>query len=191
MASYPRSGNTMLRAYLDKILGLCSGSDMDETLGLNKRLMDSGLAGEGLVDERVLVVKTHYPERSGITMHYADRAILLVRNPLDCITSLFHMVATGSHKLSISDDDWDRLSNLYSEFMQIDLSIWRDFHEFWLKAKVPRYIVRYEDLVERPENTLQGLLEFLLNVPSIEGTRVQKYLKLAVSEASPQIYKPR
>lgn len=30
-----------------------------------------------------------------------------------------------------------------------------------------------------------------MNIPTIEGTLVHKYLKIAVSEASPQIYKPR
>ena len=35
MASYPRSGNTLLRAYLEKILGLVSGSDCDITKKLN------------------------------------------------------------------------------------------------------------------------------------------------------------
>ena len=63
MASFPRSGNTLLRAYLEKIMGLTSGSDCDITKKLNKDLMLMGLAGEGLVDKRVWVVKTHYPER--------------------------------------------------------------------------------------------------------------------------------
>ena len=42
--------------------------------------------------------------------------------------------------------------------------------------------MRYEDIVGCPEKTLRGLLEFILNVPSIEGTLVEKYLKLAVGE---------
>jgi len=29
MASFPRSGNTLLRAYLEKIMGLSTGSDTD------------------------------------------------------------------------------------------------------------------------------------------------------------------
>lgn len=45
--------------------------------------------------------------------------------------------------------------------------------------------MRYEDLVSNPEETLNGLLCFIMNVPSIEGTLVHKYLKMAVSEASP------
>ena len=69
--------------------------------------------------------------------------------------------------------------------------MWKDFHEFWINAKIPVYIIRYEDIVANPEPTLKGLLEFILNVESISGTKVEQYLKLAVSEASPQIYKPR
>jgi hypothetical protein len=67
-----------------------------------------GLAGEGLVDKRVWVVKPHYPERYGKTKFYAERAILLVRNPLDAMTSLFNMICTGSHNKSISQDDYKK-----------------------------------------------------------------------------------
>ena len=106
MVSYPRSGNTLLRAYLEKIMGLTTGSDCDISKKLNKDLMNMGLAGEGLVDKRVMVVKTHYPERNGKTKFYAERAILLVRDPLDCMASLYNMVCTGSHNKSISDQDF-------------------------------------------------------------------------------------
>ena len=63
MTSYPRSGNTLLRAYLERIMGLVTGSDVDIKRNLNSALLELGMAGEGLVDERVWVVKTHYPER--------------------------------------------------------------------------------------------------------------------------------
>ena len=65
MTSYPRSGNTLLRGYLEKITGLCSGSDSDITAKLVLDLMKSGLAGEGLVDNRVMIIKSHFPERFG------------------------------------------------------------------------------------------------------------------------------
>jgi hypothetical protein len=103
MTSYPRCGNTLLRAYLEKIMGLVTGSDVDIKRKLNSTLLELGLAGEGLVDNRVWIVKTHYPERYGKTRFGGERAILLVRSPLDCITSLFNMVCSGSHDLSISD----------------------------------------------------------------------------------------
>ena len=118
MASYPRSGNTLLRAYLEKIMGLTSGSDCDILKKLNKDLMLMGLAGEGLVDKRVWIVKTHYPERYGKTKFYAERVLLLVRNPLDCMTSLFNMVCTGSHNRSISDTDYEKYPNHWHEWVQ-------------------------------------------------------------------------
>ena len=110
LASYPRSGNTLLRAYLEKIMGLVTGSDCDIEKKLNKELMLMGLQGEGLVDKRVLVVKTHYPERYGKTKFYAERCILEVRNPIDAVPSLFNMVCTGSHNKSIHNGDYAKFS---------------------------------------------------------------------------------
>lgn len=191
MVSFPRSGNTLLRAYLEKIMGLTSGSDCDITKKLNKDLMLMGLAGEGLVDKRVMIVKTHYPERYGKTKFYAERAVLLVRNPVDSITSLFNMVCTGSHNRSIDDDDYLKFSQMWSEFIQQDITVWNDFHEFWTNAKIPVHIVRYEDIVNDPKPALKSLLEFIMNVDDLKGTTIEANLELAISETSPQIYKPR
>lgn len=172
MVSFPRSGNTLLRAYLEKIMGLTSGSDCDITKKLNKDLMLMGLAGEGLVDKRVLIVKTHYPERYGKTKFYAERAILLVRNPIDSITSLYNMVCTGSHNRSISDADFEKYPQMWAEFIEQDITVWNDFHQFWMNAKIPVHIIRYEDILNNPEPTLKSLLEFILNTPDISGTKV-------------------
>jgi hypothetical protein len=56
-----------------------------------------GMLGEGKVDESVWVVKTHYPERMGHSKFTTNKCIVAVRNPLDCFTSLFNMLATSSH----------------------------------------------------------------------------------------------
>jgi hypothetical protein len=50
MTSYPRSGNTLLRTLLEKVMGVVTGSDCNSALVLNKELMELGLIGEGLVD---------------------------------------------------------------------------------------------------------------------------------------------
>ena len=147
MTSYPRSGNTLLRAYLEKIMGLITGSDCDISKKLNVALMDLGLAGDGLVYKRVWIVKTHYPERYGKTRFGAERAILLMRSPLDCITSLFNMVCSGSHDLSISDHDFISFHKYWHEFIRQEITVWNDFHEFWINAKIPVHIIRYEDIL--------------------------------------------
>ena len=69
--------------------------------------------------------------------------------------------------------------------------MWKDFHDFWLKAKIPVHIVRFEDVVLVPKQTLLELCKFILNVNSLEGTRVARYIELACQERAPEIYKPR
>lgn len=65
MTSFPRSGNSMLRATLERVMGVITGSDADIRAKLHGALMDEGLLGEGLVSKKVWVIKTHWPERSG------------------------------------------------------------------------------------------------------------------------------
>jgi hypothetical protein len=179
LTSYPRSGNTLLRAFLEKVTGLITGSDCDITKKLNVALMDLGLAGEGLVDKRVWVVKTHYPERYGKTRFGAERAILLVRSPLDCITSLFNMVCSGSHDLSIADSDFLQFHHYWDEFIQQEITVWRDFHMFWMKAKIPVHIVRYEDIMKTPVETMTSLMQFIFNVTTLQGTLLSSYIQIA------------
>ena len=58
-----------------------------------------------------------------------------------------------------------------------------------VKPEVPTYIVRFEDLKLRPEEVMTEVMQFLLNVDSIEGTiaehRVNKYAK----QGSSSLYK--
>ena len=45
--------------------------------------------------------------------------------------------------------------------------------------------------MQDPEPVLRNLIEFVLNRGDITGTKIEQYLKIAVSEARPQNYKPR
>lgn len=110
-------------------------------------------------------------------MFFADRAIIIVRNPIDCITSHWHMMTTKTHGKSMDDDQFKRFGADWNEWIQQELSVWRDFTDFWMAAKIPRYIIRYEDLVGNPEPTMKKLMEYILNVPDIEGTFVHKRVK--------------
>ena len=58
--------------------------------------------------------------------------------------------------------------------------MWVDFHEFWMNAKIPVHVIRYEDIVQK--STLRSLLEFIMNVETIQGTKLDHYLSLAVKE---------
>ena len=101
--SYPRSGNSMLRGLLERVTGVVTGSDTRPDRVLSRSLLRKGLRGEGVVDWRAWVVKTHWPERYGYRHFHAHRVILLVRNPFDAINSYFNMGLTNTHEQTLAD----------------------------------------------------------------------------------------
>ena len=103
LTSYPRSGNTLLRSYIEKITKIFTGSDGELKRKLNRELMVMGLEGESESDNKVWVVKTHYPERMGRRRFVAQRCIVVVRSPLDAIFSLYNMIGTVTHNKSLTD----------------------------------------------------------------------------------------
>ena len=58
--------------------------------------------GEGVVDDSVWMVKTHYPERMGYLKFKVKRVVLLIRNPFDAMESYFHMGMTNTHDKHLS-----------------------------------------------------------------------------------------
>ena len=132
-----------------------------------------GMAGEGQIDDRVWIVKSHFPERIGRAKFAANKCIIIVRNPLDSIFSLFNMVATTTHSESISQEALDKLlksTNLWDKFIRQEVSVWADFHNYWLekRAIVPTYFVRYEDLLEDPGNTLAEMSKFIVGANTLD-----------------------
>ena len=106
LASYPRSGNTLLRSLLEQNVCTLTGSDMRVdscALPLARRLRSFGLRAEGRCDASVWLIKTHFPERSGelFSPVRVFGAVVLVRNPCDAIDSLWNMRRTRSHTRSV------------------------------------------------------------------------------------------
>lgn len=62
LISYPKSGSTILRKYLEMITGIATGSDTGFFPKDKELMKTAGLVGEGLYDERVWIIKSHYPE---------------------------------------------------------------------------------------------------------------------------------
>lgn len=73
LASYPRSGNSLLRKYLEEITLIITGSDASPDKKLIRDLKEAGLKGEGKTDSKVWIVKTHFPERFGPGKFFAQK----------------------------------------------------------------------------------------------------------------------
>ena len=61
VASFPRSGNTFMRSILEKVTGIFTGSDI-VPVGMELDIVDGGLYGGSVVDERAWFFKSHYPD---------------------------------------------------------------------------------------------------------------------------------
>lgn len=60
-ATYPRSGNSLMRKYFENITGVATGSDMVMKHSPNVALQYCGFKAEGVTDDSVWIKKTHFP----------------------------------------------------------------------------------------------------------------------------------
>tara|TARA_B110000208_G_scaffold6750_1_gene8627 strand:- start:2393 stop:3652 length:1260 start_codon:yes stop_codon:yes gene_type:complete len=166
LASYPRSGNSLFRDVCERITGVVTGSDVRPDRALSRALTRAGLRGEGTIDDKVLLVKTHYPERLGYAPLSARRIVLLVRNPLDSLVSYFNMMCTMSHTTSIEESEYERFRAEWDGFVAEEIEMWHRFNSWWMDRAdslgIPLVIIRYEDIVRSRRATADALINFLL-----------------------------
>jgi len=199
LASYPRSGNSLLRSLIERLTGVYTGSDTDPLRPLNFALVEAGMMGEGIVDERVFAVKTHFPERMGRCGFCAGKAILLIRNPFDAIVSYFNMILTQSHTQSILDEEFDKFRDIWMDFVGEEIEIWKQFHDHWLdkelRQRIPLCVVRYEDLIGHRHETLERVVDFLAQGPnqSEHRSKMQQQLEILIQANQQElgVYEPR
>jgi len=159
LASYPRSGNSLMRNLYEKITLRVTGSDMMG--GLQKH----DLVGEMATGtNKTQFVKTHYPERMGASPFQVSRAVLLVRNPYDAIDSYFNLMTTSSHTTSMTEKNRKKYKSIFAEMAKKEMLVWVDFNEFWLKQKIPILVVRYEDLIRETIKVVRHVIQFVLEI---------------------------
>jgi hypothetical protein len=160
LASYPRSGNTLLRTILKQTLG--RGSYSDETLRPNVRFSDAAREeiGHLPMDEpwesfyararqsaEVHLVKTHLPPRD------AGRAIYIVRDGRQALVSYrkYHREFYPEHSagllsLLLGDDYYGG---------------WSEHHADWNSGRADTLLVRYEDLLDASPALLARIAGFI------------------------------
>lgn len=162
LASYPRSGNSLLRTLYERTTLRVTGSDMRG--GLTKH----DLVGEAATENNaVQFVKTHYPERRGSPPFLVNRAVLLVRNPYDAMESYFNLMMTNTHTTSLTEEQRKRHATIFAEMARKEIQVWRDFHEYWLAQQIPLLVIRYEDLIRHTDKVIAKVIRFTLEVQNM------------------------
>ncbi|DAZ96030.1 TPA: hypothetical protein N0F65_000025 [Lagenidium giganteum] len=194
IVSYPRSGNSLMRGLLEKVTGVYTGCDTRPDRSLSQELQNYGMKGEGVVDDSVWFVKTHFPERPGWKPFKINKAILVVRNPWDAIDSYFNMMLTKSHNKSLHESQYERFAERWDGLLRNEIDVWMKFHHYWMsKVDIPIIVVRYEDLLVHRADTLRRVFMFLTDKPSIEGTKWETRIRdvMATSGENSGPYAPR
>lgn len=194
IVSYPRCGNSLMRGLLEKVTGVYTGCDTRPDRSLSKELQQYGMKGEGVVDESVWFVKTHFPERVGYKEFPVKKAILVVRNPWDAIDSYFNMTLTNTHNKSLDESQYERFAARWDGLLRNEIDVWMKFHRYWTtKVDIPIIVVRYEDLMMHREETLRRVFLFLTDLTTLEGTEWEKRIHdvMATSGDKAGPYKPR
>lgn len=101
------------------------------------------------------------------------------------------MDSTATHDCSIADSDFISYKAQWESYLKNEISVWRDFHNFWMKQDLPVHIIRYEDLVARPGEIMPDFMRFVFGTKDIEGTLLESYINIAVAEGAKKTYKPR
>ena len=159
LASYPRSGNTLLRTLLNQHFGLESLSDESERITV---FTDKVRAMVGLKDtpydrmetydhtlqsDRITLVKTHRPPIDD------SKAIYVIRDGRSSYVSYarFHQAFVKEKPLS-----------LLALILGLDFyGGWSEHYQLWTQAKNPSLLLRYEDLVAPTQVTLNKIADFL------------------------------
>ena len=175
-ATYPRSGNSLMRKYFENLTGIATGSDMVMKHSPNVALQFCGFKGEGLMDSRAWIKKSHYPMKFHFMKGFeSEIAVICTRNPRDISPSLFYLCFTVTHVVSFKEKLVDApMWEFWKNFQRRCTESWHTWHNYWVdmakSTNKPIYFFRFEDVLANPRKELRNLMQFVLGVESIEGT---------------------
>ena len=137
------------------ILGVSTGSVYKDVA-----LLRNGFPAESVNNGSVIAVKTH--EWGGQARNSFQSAVLLVRDPFDSILAEFNR-RSGGHIGHASLEKFRKESGkVWQDFVIEKAKDWENINMDWaMNFKGPLLVIHYDNLVERLEEELKRVLEFL------------------------------
>ena len=141
-----------------------------------------GAKGEDIVDDSIWIIKSLYPWiPPEPTSFMANRAIIVVRNPLDSILSWYHYLTQMNHSTKAPyrvDKDYPQLFDWWVK-NQVPKMV-KHYGQYMQEArqrKMPYHFVRFEDLVADPRPHYEDIMKYLLQLESLEGTNAMRRIQ--------------
>ena len=103
-ASFMRSGNSLSRKIFEKVSGIATGCNYYNAISTSFSLTVMGFKGGQKCENQVWTVKNHYPFKVADFAFKATRGLILVRNPLDLLVSIWMLAFTITHTCTMLND---------------------------------------------------------------------------------------
>ena len=205
LASYPKSGNTWLRAFITSLLSKSTGENSLENMRAIraypltddfynllddfsdfKKIAKNWETSQNIINlqKKIKILKTHHQlckiDNFLFTNYKNSLAtIYVVRDPRNVITSLMHHYSLKNYDEALKfifdehrfSGRLDKKENLKrkTEF-PTDISSWQNHFNSWKNFKKNFLLIKYEDLINRPEKTFNKISKFLEIIINIKIT---------------------
>ena len=206
VSSYPKSGNTWVRAFLTSYYFTEDGTFDPKQLKEipdypNKQIIGKQSLPENSIhlywkesqeklikDNKVRFLKTHNALLSIGEHHFTTTkttigAIYVIRDPRNVITSLKNHMDLDSYEDAFNFmTDKNKIghrtknNNVSSQF----ISSWRINYISWFKAKFRKLIVKYEDMLHNPDETFKKIILFVNSLSNHEEKIDEEKIKKSI-----------
>ena len=205
LASYPKSGNTWLRAYITSLLSEnITENSLENMTSIRaypltddfknllddykdfKKIAQNWETTQNIINlqRKIRFLKTHHilcnVENFPFTNYKNSLgAIYVVRDPRNVITSLLHHYSLEDYENALDflfdkhrfSGRLDRKENLgkRTEFPTY-ISNWSNHYNAWKNFKKNFLLIKYEDLVDKPEKEFVNISNYISNILNIKIT---------------------
>jgi hypothetical protein len=210
LASYPKSGNTWIRLFLDNLFSSSDKFNINQNLiqqfplrkhfsGLTENINNQNELAKNCkdaqlrlnLDNKIKILKTHnalWKFNSG-KYSFTDEintagVIHIVRDPRNIVTSILNYFQKKNYENAIEFMEENKViggGNGDADLPTI-IGSWSNHYKSWKKFKKNYLLVKYEDLLRDPNNEFFKITNYLKNVANYNFD--QKNIKKAIIDCN-------